>query len=80
MGVAGDALAALRGCELALVATPTAGLRAAVALVRDAGQPVPVVWACKGFEPATAKLPHEIVAETLGPGAPAGALSGPSFA
>jgi len=39
-----------------------------------------VVWACKGFEPATGALPHRIVAESLGDGARCGALSGPSFA
>jgi glycerol-3-phosphate dehydrogenase (NAD(P)+) len=80
VGVAGDPLAAVRQSDLALVATPTAGLRAAVALVRDAGKRVPVVWGCKGFEQSSAKLPHEIVAETLAADAPAGALSGPSFA
>jgi glycerol-3-phosphate dehydrogenase (NAD(P)+) len=80
VGIADDVLAAIRGSDLVLVATPTAGLRAAVGLVRDAGKQAPVVWACKGFEPSSAKLPHEIVAEALDAGAPAAALSGPSFA
>ena len=35
---------------------------------------------CKGFEQASAKLPHQVVAEVLGATAPAAALSGPSFA
>jgi glycerol-3-phosphate dehydrogenase (NAD(P)+) len=78
--IADDAPAAIRACELVLVATPTAGLRAAVGLVRDAGKEVPVVWGCKGFEQSSALLPHQIVAEALHAGAPAGALSGPSFA
>jgi glycerol-3-phosphate dehydrogenase (NAD(P)+) len=80
VAIADDALAAIRACDLVLVATPSAGLRAAAGLARDAGGGAPVVWACKGFEPASAKLPHQVVAETLRPGAPAGALSGPSFA
>jgi glycerol-3-phosphate dehydrogenase (NAD(P)+) len=80
VGVADDAAAAIRAAELVIVATPTAGLRAALEAVRDAGKPVPVVWACKGFEQASAKLPHQVVAETLRPDAPCGALSGPSFA
>ena len=63
-----------------IVATPTAGLRGALGLVRDAGKRVPVVWVCKGFEQASAKLPHQVVAETLAADAPCGALSGPSFA
>ena len=75
-----DAVAAIREAELVLVAAPTAGLRASVTLVRDAGKRLPVVWACKGFEQSSAKLPHQIVAETLDPEAPCGALSGPSFA
>ncbi|MVW79333.1 NAD(P)H-dependent glycerol-3-phosphate dehydrogenase [Bordetella sp. 02P26C-1] len=42
---------------------------------------VPVVWTCKGFEAETARLPHEMVVETLGrAGIPGGVLSGPSFA
>jgi glycerol-3-phosphate dehydrogenase (NAD(P)+) len=80
VAVAADAPAALRACDLVLVATPSAGLREAVGLARDAGGDAPVVWVCKGFEPASAKLPHQVVAETLRPGARAGALSGPSFA
>ena len=78
--VADDVGDAIRAADIVLVATPTAGLRAAVALVRDAGKRLPVVWACKGFEQASAKLPHQIAAETLGADAPCGALSGPSFA
>jgi len=80
IAVADDALAALRGADLALVATPTAGLRGALELVRAAGRRLPVVWACKGFEQAGAKLPHQVVAEVLAADAPCGALSGPSFA
>jgi glycerol-3-phosphate dehydrogenase (NAD(P)+) len=80
VGVADEAAGAIRAAELVIVATPTAGLRAALEAVRDAGKPVPVVWVCKGFEQASAKLPHQVVAETLRPDAPCGALSGPSFA
>ena len=80
VAVADDAPAAIRGGDLVIVATPTAGLRGALGLVRDAGKRVPVVWVCKGFEQASAKLPHQVVAETLAADAPCGALSGPSFA
>jgi glycerol-3-phosphate dehydrogenase (NAD(P)+) len=80
VGVPEDPLAAIQGSDLVLLATPTAALRAAVTLVRDAGKGVPVLWVCKGFEPSSAELPHQIVAEVLDAGAPAGALSGPSFA
>jgi len=72
--------AALAQRELVLVATPTAGLREVLVSVRAAGFDGPVVWACKGFEQASGKLPHQVAAEALGKGAAFGALSGPSFA
>jgi glycerol-3-phosphate dehydrogenase (NAD(P)+) len=80
IAIADDAAIALDASDLALVATPTAGLRATLVLVRNARKALSVVWACKGFEQVTAKLPHQVVAETLGPGALCAALSGPSFA
>ena len=39
-----------------------------------------LLWACKGFEAGTGRLPHEIITEELGPEAPSGVLTGPSFA
>jgi glycerol-3-phosphate dehydrogenase (NAD(P)+) len=78
--VTGDLAAALAGAELAIVATPTAGLRATLERMRDGGARVSVVFACKGFEQATGKLAHEVAAEVLGPDADAAVLSGPSFA
>jgi glycerol-3-phosphate dehydrogenase (NAD(P)+) len=80
VAVADDAHAAIRAADLVVVATPTAGLRGALELVRDSGKRPPVVWVCKGFEQTSARLPHQVVAEVLAPGAPCGALSGPSFA
>jgi glycerol-3-phosphate dehydrogenase (NAD(P)+) len=70
-----EAHAALSGADLALVATPVAGLREMAA--RVAG--VPFLWLCKGFEQQSAALPHEIIADS-GVRTPSGALSGPSFA
>ena len=66
--------------DMLLVATPTAALREVLEKVRAAKFAGPVIWACKGFEQASAKLPHEVAAEVLGARAPSGALSGPSFA
>jgi len=56
--------------ELALVATPVAGLRDVVKRIS-----CPLVWLCKGFEQDSGLLPHQIVGERK-----SGALSGPSFA
>jgi glycerol-3-phosphate dehydrogenase (NAD(P)+) len=72
--------ACLDGAELVLVATPTAALREVLASMRGIAPSLPVVWACKGFERATARLPHEIVEEELPGQTRAAALSGPSFA
>ncbi len=71
---------ALRGAELAVVATPTAGLRQTLSAMRAAGSVAPVVWLCKGFETGTACFPHEVASAELDASTPRGALSGPSFA
>jgi glycerol-3-phosphate dehydrogenase (NAD(P)+) len=70
---------ALEGASLVLAATPVAGLRSLLERLR-AGPPRPLVWLCKGFEPQTGLLPHQLVEDALGANARAGALSGPSFA
>ena len=73
--VEADLAVALDGAELALAATPVAGLREVLPKVR-----LPLVWLCKGFEEGSGLMPHEIAAQTMGPQARCGALSGPSFA
>jgi glycerol-3-phosphate dehydrogenase (NAD(P)+) len=80
VAIADDALAAIRATELAVIATPIAGLRAAAELLAQGGGRRPLVWVCKGFEASSGKLPHQVVADVLGPGALAAVLSGPSFA
>jgi len=64
---------------LLAIATPTAGLRPTLHLLRALADLPPVLWLCKGFEQDSGKLPHQIVAGEL-PGHPSGPLSGPSFA
>lgn len=71
---------ALADAELVLIVVPVSALRATLQQVGKLSRPVPVIWACKGFEPETALLPHQVVAETLPPQFPYGVLSGPSFA
>ncbi len=70
------------GTDLVVVATPMAGLRATLLLLRSCR--VPVIWLCKGFEAATSfqsygLLAHEVQAQAA-PDLMAGVLSGPSFA
>ncbi len=83
-----DIFAALAESDLAIVALPTAALRETLQQVAKLPEHVPggyragfgVIWACKGFEAATSKLPHEVASEELPKSVPCGVLSGPSFA
>jgi glycerol-3-phosphate dehydrogenase (NAD(P)+) len=66
--------------ELAIIATPMAGLRQMLGQLRS--HRGPVAWLCKGFEAPIGGhglLGHEIKAE-VAPALAAGILSGPSFA
>ncbi len=72
--------------DLVIIATPMAGLRGLLSVLR--GCAAPVAWLCKGFESPISEFPasqpwgllaHEVQAE-VAPGLVAGALSGPSFA
>jgi len=80
LAVGDDIAAAVRAVELVIVATPVAGLRPTVRLVAQSALSAPVVWACKGLEAASGRLPHQVVGEELGASHPCAALSGPSFA
>jgi len=75
---------AAQGADLHLVATPLAGLRETVRALRNLQQPsspaTPLIWACKGLEAGSGKLPHEIIGEEMGKDAACGVLTGPSFA
>jgi glycerol-3-phosphate dehydrogenase (NAD(P)+) len=75
-----DFVQALDGADLALIVTSTAGLADSVKRIQAQGRTIPVIWACKGFERISGKLPHETVTSILPAGAFYGALSGPSFA
>jgi glycerol-3-phosphate dehydrogenase (NAD(P)+) len=80
LDVTADLGAAARGAELHLVATPLAGLRETVRALHTLQPDTPLLWACKGLEADTGKLPHEIVFDELGANAHCGVLTGPSFA
>lgn len=71
---------ALDQADLVLAVVPTAGFRQVLKQIAEMGAKMPLVWACKGFEAGTAKLPHQVVAEELGGKVRCGVLSGPSFA
>ena len=69
--------------DLVVIATPVAGLKAVVAdLLKLPVVPKNWVWLCKGLDPETSAMPHQVIANLL-PSATSirtGVLSGPSFA
>ncbi|MBT0960499.1 NAD(P)H-dependent glycerol-3-phosphate dehydrogenase [Denitromonas iodatirespirans] len=69
-----------QGADLHLVVTPVAGLRAVARHLAAEKVTAPLIWACKGFESGTGKLPHQVVDDELGTEYPCGVLTGPSFA
>ena len=72
--------------DLLVIATPMSGLAATITQVlKTAKHPLNIIWLCKGLEPTTALLPHQVVARehalhSHGIQHAYGALSGPSFA
>ncbi|WP_126443969.1 NAD(P)H-dependent glycerol-3-phosphate dehydrogenase [Sulfuricystis multivorans] len=79
LNVGADFNAAVACADLAVIATPIAGLREAAARLASARPDLPFLWVCKGLEAGTGLLPHQVVAAVAAP-ARCGALSGPSFA
>lgn len=75
-----DLGAAIHGADLILSVVPTAGFRGMLNQIKALKSTQPIIWAHKGLEPETAKLPHEVALEELGNEQKWGALSGPSFA
>jgi glycerol-3-phosphate dehydrogenase (NAD(P)+) len=78
VSITGDIETVTSGAELALIAVPSSALREVLQKLPQ--KRIPLVWACKGFEAQSAKLPHQVVEEELGDRASAAVLSGPSFA
>lgn len=78
--VSSDFSQACSDAEIALIVTPVAGLRPTIQRLTRKGHNIPVLWACKGFEAETGKLPHEVADDYLDSSVGRGALTGPSFA
>lgn len=68
----------LQNCSDVLIAAPSSALRSVLQPLADTTHRV--VWATKGFEDGSGKLPHEVAREVLGTSRPLAVLSGPSFA
>ena len=80
LALSADLAATVRAAQVVLIVTPShafAKLLAAIAPDFPAG--AGLAWATKGFDPASGRFLHEIVAECL-PGTPSAIVTGPSFA
>ncbi len=79
-----DLAHAVGGADALLYATPShtfrAMLQAVAALDAEAARTRPFLWACKGGEPDTYALMHEVVEAECTQAPPHGLVSGPSFA
>jgi len=83
-----DAFQGAQQDTLVVLATPVAGLKEMVSnLLQTNDVPRNWVWLCKGLEPDTAAMPHQVIERELSKGQQAiaksvrlGVLSGPSFA
>ena len=76
-----DLREAVTGAEDLLVAVPSHALHAVLRIVAPMLTPAQgIASACKGLEPQTGKLVHEIVADMVGAGRKFAAISGPTFA
>ena len=74
----------LTDIDLIVCAVPTSGFRQILKSINEINQSATVIWANKGLEQGSAKLPHEIALEELGDPKKTnrhwGLVSGPSFA
>jgi glycerol-3-phosphate dehydrogenase (NAD(P)+) len=81
IGVEADLGTAAAGADALLFATPSYTFRSMLRAVADrleAG--LPFVWACKGIEPDTHRLMHEVIDQELATPPLHAVVSGPSFA
>ena len=76
-----DITAAVAAADHVLLATPSYAFAATIKTIRETLRPGQgVAWACKGFEPGSGRLLHQVAAELLPPDTPLAIVTGPSFA
>ncbi len=81
LGVAGSAADVARAHRDLLVCVPSVAFREVVTAISPHLRPgARVLWATKGFDPASGALLHETARDILGPDVPLAVLSGPTFA
>jgi len=76
-----DILEAVKASDHVLLVTPSYAFADTIKKIRDVLKPGQgVAWACKGFEPGSGRLLHQVAAELLRGGTPLAIVTGPSFA
>lgn len=76
-----DLAGVVRFSEDLLIATPSHTLRDTLAAIRAHLKPGQgIATACKGLEPGSGKLVHEVIEDVLGHAHPLAVISGPTFA
>lgn len=76
-----DILAAVKAADHVLVVTPSHAFAATLKIIREVLKPGQgVAWACKGFEPGSGRLLHQVALELLPADTPLAIVTGPSFA
>jgi len=81
IGLETDILAAVKAADHVLLVTPSYAFADTIKTIRDVLVPGQgVAWACKGFEPGSGRLLHQVAAELLPAGVPLAIVTGPSFA
>jgi glycerol-3-phosphate dehydrogenase (NAD(P)+) len=72
---------AVRESDDLLIATPSHALRETLVAIKPLLKPGQgIACACKGFEPGSGRLVHEVVEDALGRSRPLAVISGPTFA
>ncbi len=81
LAVTDDLDAAVDGCDVALIVTPSHAFAELVERLSLLPRPrLGVAWATKGFEPGSGRFLHEVAERFLGTGVPFAVVTGPSFA
>ena len=76
-----DALTAVKAADHVLMVTPSHAFAAVITEIREVLVPGQgIAWACKGFEPGSGRLLHEVAQELLPAVTPLAIVTGPSFA
>jgi glycerol-3-phosphate dehydrogenase (NAD(P)+) len=76
-----DMITAVKAADHVLLVTPSHAFASIISGIRGVLEPGQgIAWACKGFEPGSGRLLHEVAQELLPADTPLAIVTGPSFA